>query len=108
MKKLTLCVMTFSLLLLAAPIQLNAAALDSNPIAADSIAISEKAVVNTLTARLDEIALIDRTKLSPTERRELRKEVRSINKELKAANSGGVYVSVGALLVVIILLILLL
>jgi hypothetical protein len=108
MKKLTVYAMTFGLFLLAIPIQLNAATLDSNPVAADSTALVGAALVNTLTIRLDEIALIDRTNLRPAERRELRREVRSINKQLKAANSGGVYVSVGALLVVIILLILLL
>ncbi|MBK8568179.1 MAG: hypothetical protein IPN76_33960 [Saprospiraceae bacterium] len=106
MKNLIFCVMTTSLLLLAVPAQLKAVTSDENPVAADSAA--NVALVNTLTIRLDEIASIDRAKLRPTERRELRKEVRSINKQLKAANSGGVYISVGALLIVIILLILLL
>lgn len=106
MKKLTFCVMAFGLLLITAPAQLKAAALDSNPVAADSTAVA--ALVNTLTIRLDEIALMDRAELRPAERRALRKEVRSINKQLKVIESGGVYISVGALLIVIILLILLL
>lgn len=98
----------FSLLLLLIPMRSNAAALGTNPMETDTMTIVESALVNTLSIRLDEIALIDRAKLRPIERRELRKEVRSIKKQLRAANSGGVYISVGALLIVIILLILLL
>lgn len=100
--------MTFSLLLLAAPIQLNASALDANPATADSITIAETAVSNTLTLRLEEISLIDKASLRPAERRALRKEVRSINKQLKAITNGGIYISAGTLLLVIILLIILL
>lgn len=104
MKKLTLCITAIGLFLLATPMQMNAATLEPVPVAADSTAIA----VNSLILRLDEIALIEKAALRPAERRALRKEVRSINKQLKAANSGGVYISVGALLIVIILLILLL
>ncbi len=50
---------------------------------------------------------MDMTTLSRSEKKELRNEVRETKKELKT-NSSGVYISVGALLVVIILLILLL
>lgn len=100
--------MSFSLLLLAVPVQLNAATLDINPVAADSITIAETAVVNTLTARLDELSLIDKASLRPAERREMRREVRSINKQLNAINNGGVYISVGTLLLIIILLVILL
>ncbi len=108
MKKLTFCIITFSLLLLAAPVQLSAAGLAANPVTADSTAAAEAALVNTLTLRLDEIALIDRTSLRTAERRELRKEVRSINKQLRAINNGGIFISAGTLLLVIILLIILL
>jgi hypothetical protein len=107
MKKLTLCVMTFSLLLFSVPTHLNAAP-ETNPIVADSISMVETATVTALTARLDEIALIDRSKMRPAERRELRKEVRSINRQLKAVTNGGIYISAGTLLLVIILLIILL
>ncbi len=50
---------------------------------------------------------INRSDLNRTEKRSLRKEQKKINKELRAV-SGGVYISVGVLLVVIILLIILL
>lgn len=106
MKKLLLSVMTFCLLLLLVPAQSNAAT-EPIPIIGDSIAVVETARVNALLARLGEISLIDRTTLRPPERKELRKEVRSIKKELRE-RGGGVYISGGALLIVIILLILLL
>jgi hypothetical protein len=108
MKKFTLCLTFFSLLVLAVPAQLKAVVMEANLIEGDSATVTETALVNTLSARLDEIALIDKSSLRPAERRALRREVRSINKQLKAAVSGGVYISVGALLLVIILLILLL
>lgn len=73
----------------------------------DPVTVVNQAKVDELETRLDEIAAIDRTNMRPTERRELRQEVRAIKAELKA-QGGGVYISVGALLIVIILLILLL
>lgn len=106
MKKQTLCLTAFCLLLSLVPAQLKAAT-EPIPAVADSVAVVDAAVVNALLARLDEIALIDRSSLRPPERKELRKEVRSIKNQLRE-QGGGVYISVGALLIVIILLILLL
>ena len=108
MKKLSLYLMAFTFLLLVVPNQLNAAILDTNPVATDSIAAVDAATANALLVRLNEIAIIDKEALRQTERKALRKEVRSIKKQLKAINNGGVYISVGSLLLVIILLILLL
>jgi hypothetical protein len=108
MKKFTLCLTFFSLLVLTVSAPLKAVTIDANLIEGDSVTVAEIALVHTLSARLDEITLIDKASLRPAERRALRREVRSINKQLKAADSGGVYISVGALLIVIILLILLL
>lgn len=67
----------------------------------------ESAGARALLERLDEIKAMDKSTLSLNEKKALRKEVRSIKKELRA-NNGGVYLSVGALLLVIVLLILLL
>ena len=62
------------------------------------------AETNTLTARLQEIKVTDKSNMTASEKRELRKETRSIKKKL----SGGVYVSAGALILIAVLLILLL
>ncbi len=66
-----------------------------------------EAKTQAMVLRLQEIKELDMSSLDRTEKRELKSEIREINKELKK-NGGGVYLSVGALLVVIILLILLL
>jgi hypothetical protein len=67
----------------------------------------EEARVEELKERLDEIASMDLKKMPRTQKRELKKEVRSIKKEMKAMAAGGVYISVGALIIIILLLILL-
>lgn len=58
----------------------------------------------TLQLRLDEINSMDKSNLTSSEKKELRKEVKTIK---KAAN-GGVYISVGGLIIIILLLIILL
>ncbi len=60
-----------------------------------------------LTNRLDEINAMDKSELSASEKKALRKEVRSTKKELRQVG-GGVYVSAGAIVLIIILLIVLL
>jgi hypothetical protein len=60
-----------------------------------------------LLLRLENIKKMDKSSMTRIEKRDLRKEVKSIKKEMKAI-SGGVYLSVGAIIIVILLLILLL
>ncbi|WP_113921970.1 hypothetical protein [Cognataquiflexum aquatile] len=60
-----------------------------------------------LVDRLEEIKSMDRSMMDRSEKKELRTEVREINEEIKR-DGGGVYLSVFALLLVIVLLILLL
>lgn len=60
-----------------------------------------------LKNRLEEIKALDKRQLSAMEKKALRGEVRAIKKEL-AAMSGGVYLSIGAIILIILLLILLL
>ena len=67
----------------------------------------ESAAANVLIARLGEIKAMDKSNLNASEKKQLRKETRSIKRELKRM-SGGVYFSVGAIIVILILLILLL
>lgn len=88
------------------PMQLKAATLSST-VPVDSTRTIESAEVNALTHRLEEINGMDKSKLTSSEKRQLRKEVRTIKKRASAL-SGGVYVSAGALIVLLILLIVLL
>ena len=60
-----------------------------------------------LVQRLEVINGMNKSDMSRLEKKSLRKEVRAIKKEMKGL-SGGVYLSVGAIIIVILLLILLL
>ena len=65
------------------------------------------AEVKTMLNRLNEIKEMDKSELSSSERKELRTEVKTIKKNLRASNQG-VYLSVGAIIIIVLLLILLL
>ena len=94
------------LLLTTVPIQLKAAPGPViTPIAAEAMPESTKAA--KLLTRLEEINTTDKSGMSASEKRHMRKEVRAIKKELKELG-GGVYLSVGAVIIIILLLILLL
>ena len=68
---------------------------------------AESTEAQALITRLDEIKAIDKSELSAPEKKELRKEVREIKKELREIGNG-VYLSVGAVIIIVLLLILLL
>jgi len=58
-----------------------------------------------IESRLFEIREMSKTNLSTTEKKELRKEVKSLKKE---ARKSGIYLSIGAIIIIVLLLILLL
>ncbi|MBC8985665.1 hypothetical protein H9X96_07730 [Pedobacter sp. N36a] len=60
-----------------------------------------------ITERVEEIKSMDKSNLSRTEKKELRKELKELKKQSKALG-GGVYLSVGAIIIIILLLILIL
>ncbi|MCC5931322.1 MAG: hypothetical protein JJU28_18885 [Cyclobacteriaceae bacterium] len=73
----------------------------------------EIAYTNALLNRIYEIKEMDKSVMSSQERKELKKEVRDIQKELREVqkvqrNSGGIFISVGAAILIVLLLILLL
>lgn len=68
---------------------------------------AEQKEVDMLVERLKQIESMDKSDLSRSEKKQLRSEVKHIEKRL-VASSGGVYISAGALIVIIILLIILL
>jgi hypothetical protein len=61
--------------------------------------------VTVMMNRLEEIKSMDRSELTSAEKKELRKEVRELKKKIADTN-GGIYLSAGAVVVIIILLIL--
>jgi hypothetical protein len=68
---------------------------------------TDAATAMRLEQRLEAIRDMDKSSLSKEEKKALRKEVKETKKQL-AAMSGGVYLSVGAVLLIALLLILLL
>lgn len=106
MKKLSLYVLAAFMMFAVIPAQLHAAT-NPSPTAIAATKPAESEIADALNLRLMEINELDKANLNATEKKELRKEVRTIKSELKALN-GGVYLSVGAILIIILLLILLL
>lgn len=103
MKKLAICLMMTCLSLVFIPLQSNAA----TPATPTSTEASKPAEVKALELRLNEISAMDKSKLAASEKKNLRKEVKTINHKLKTI-SGGVYIGTGALILIVVLLIILL
>jgi hypothetical protein len=109
MRKLAFCLVTALLSLTFIPTQLKAGTktitLSTDVASIDKTAVSAEATV--LITRLDAIKAMDKSTLNFSEKQLLRKEVRSIKGQLSEM-SGGVYLSVGAILLIALLLIILL
>ena len=70
--------------------------------------INKQREVEIMTERLNEIKEMDKSDLSHSERKALRKEVRDIKKNMNTMRtSGGIYISAGAVILIILLIILL-
>ena len=77
-------------------------ALPTTPLTTEQRAANPR--LQELTQRLEQIQAMDKSQMSASERKALRKETRQIKK----AVGGGVYISAGALIVLLIILILVL
>jgi hypothetical protein len=106
MKKITLGLLATCLSLTFIPLQ-SFGATTNEPSSLVVTKPAESAEAKTLLLRLDELNAMDMSKLKSSEKKNMRKEVRSINHELREL-SGGVYLSVGAILLIALLLIILL
>jgi hypothetical protein len=106
MKKALVFLMALCLIAVT-PIQLQAAP-GTDPVtttAPDPVKVAE---AEALLLRLAEIDAMDKSDMKSPEKKELRKEVRTIKSELNTLNGGGVYISVGAIIIILLLLIILL
>ena len=106
MKKIITCIVIVSALLTFNPGQ-SKAATEVTTTTTPVPNAEDVAKVQVMVNRLHEIDAMDKSNMSASEKKVLRKEVRGIKRDIERA-SGGVYLSVGALLLVIILLIVLL
>ena len=64
------------------------------------------AKVQTMLDRLNEIKEMDKSELTRTERKELRKEVRTMKREIRSSGNG-LYISTGAIIIILLLIIIL-
>jgi guanyl-specific ribonuclease Sa len=110
MKKLSVICMFALMLSAILPVQSNAAKASVTATATTATTVATAAQIdraNKLTARIYEINAMDKSALSYSEKKALRKEVRAMKKEIREGN-GGIYLSVGAIIIIILLLILIL
>lgn len=115
MKKITLVLMTAFLLLIFTPNHLKANT-ETNKLTTGTTVPDRSAEAEARVVRLTEIKTMDRSTLNSSEKKELRSETRAIKSEMKSNNEstyiegshGGLYVSVGAAILIILLLVLLL
>ena len=106
MKKIVLCLMVTFLSLAFIPVQLKAVTTEE-PSSLPAPKPAESAEAKTLLLRLDEIKATDKSKLNSKEKKDLRKEVKSVKHNLREIG-GGVYLSAAAIILIIILLVVLL
>jgi uncharacterized protein HemX len=108
MKKIAMIMIKGCMLLTFIPCQLIAQTASVTTVTENKTSETEGAAKSTvLISRLNDIRTMNKSELSSSEKKELRKEVKSIKSELKSSD-GGVYLSVGAIIIILLLLILLL
>ena len=105
MKKSVLYLMMMVLSLSIFPSTITAS--EKPTIEAETKSKEMPAEVKNMLNRLEEIKKMDKSNMSRTEKKELRKEVKTIKANLKASGNG-VYFSIGAIIIIVLLLILLL
>ena len=106
MKNITLYFIMIAMSLTFIPFPTIAETTTGNLVTAD-LTPADKVKVDAILVRLNEIKVLAKTNLTSSERKSLRKEVRSLKHEMKAATHG-LYLSIGAVIIIILLLILLL
>lgn len=94
-------------LVFAGPV--HAVTIDPKPKSEKPIELTpeQKARLEAIKNRVDEIKAMDKSNLTKAERKALKEELKGMKKEAKAIR-GGVYLSLGAIIIIILLLILLL
>jgi hypothetical protein len=105
MKKIAICLLTACLSLTILPTYASAPKADIKTVTSTNSSDAEK--VKALELRLYEIKAMDKSKMKASEKKKLRKEVKSINRNIHDIG-GGVYISAGAIIVALILILVLL
>ena len=93
---------TFSLIMLLSTANLASATEKSNK----TMTIEQQVKLTQFTNRVEEIRSLDKSQMNRQDKRALRAELKEMKSQANAIGNGGVYLSVTALLLIIILLIL--
>lgn len=78
------------------------------PAKQETLSAEQQAQLNKIEQRVQEIKSMDKSNLTKAERKELKKELRQMNQQTRQMLGGGVYLSVGAIIIIILVLIILL
>jgi hypothetical protein len=105
MKKISLFAIVMALLLSTTPTLLFAN--EKAPIGVSSENQEIPAEVTLQLNRLEEIKAMDKSNLNRSEKKSLRKEVRAIQSDIQTKKHG-IYISIGAFIIIILLLVILL
>ena len=105
MKKITLSMMIIVLSLSLVPTISSAKTTEPTSITNENKEVPSE--VKVMYNRLEEIKAMDKSDLSSSDKKALRKEVRAIKSTLKSSGNG-VYLSIGAIIIIILILILIL
>jgi uncharacterized protein involved in copper resistance len=104
MKKIAICIMMVFLSLTFLPLQANDATKEPTSLASNKA--SEAAEIKTLELRLNELKEMDKSKMNSSEKKSMRKEVKSIKHRMHDIG-GGLYISAGAIIIILLLLLIL-
>jgi hypothetical protein len=105
MKTLAVYIIGAMMILLNA-MALHAESISKTPLSANPIENVKEAETDILVERIEYLKEMDKSDLEPTEKRELRKEVRTIQKELVQRGTY-IYISGTAIIIILLLIILL-
>lgn len=105
-KSVILFLMLLSLVSFSNPVMASEKELKPNTVATANKVEDIPADVQILLDRLAEIKAMDKSDLKSAERKELRAEVREIKSTLRAGGSG-LYISTGAIIIILLLIIIL-
>ncbi len=106
MKKLSIYLTFGIILLMFVPSPMKASSI-SDPITEESKEKLTHEEMQAMVVRLNEIKDMDKSSLTREERKELRKEVRAMKKDIRDSGGGGLYISSGAIIVILLLIIIL-
>ncbi|MGE5944336.1 MAG: hypothetical protein ACM31G_08355 [Flavobacteriales bacterium] len=105
-KSVILCLVMLSLVSFSTPVMASEKEPKSTTTATTNKEEEIPADVQIMLNRLEEIKAMDKSDLKSAERKELRAEVREIKSTLRA-NGNGLYISTGAIIIILLLIIIL-